>query len=114
MSELPETITVQKTPPNMSPEMASMFENFNKKGSMSPSATTAAVSVPTNGLASRQNLLNSSLTNASSLKSSQQVSERVFLYSFIDYLNFSPGCKFNNQTIQVLSLFLASIYLFVD
>ena len=78
MSELPETITVQKTPPNMSPEMASMFENFNKKGSMSPSATTAAVSVPTNGLASRQNLLNSSLTNASSLKSSQQVSKRVF------------------------------------
>ncbi|CAO1372534.1 unnamed protein product [Diamesa serratosioi] len=71
--ECQEYLDVQKTPPNMSPEMASMFENFNKKGSMSPSATTAAVSVPTNGLVSRQNLLNSSLTNASSLKSSQQV-----------------------------------------
>lgn len=100
MSELPETITVQKTPPNMSPEMASMFENFNKKGSMSPSATTAAVSVPTNGLASRQNLLNSSLTNASSLKSSQQVSERVF-YLLITWP--FPGCKssFNNPCLAL-------------
>lgn len=73
MSEVPEaaaTIIANKTPPNMSPEMASLMENFSKK---SPS---------TNGITTRQNLLNSSTTNSSTSvsKSSQQVSSaRKFL-----------------------------------
>lgn len=65
MSEVPEsaaTIIANKTPPNMSPEMASLMENFSKK---SPS---------TNGVAARQNLLNSSNSQTSVSKSSQQVS----------------------------------------
>lgn len=59
MSEVPEstaTLIANKTPPNMSPEMASLMENFNKK---SPS---------TNGISARPNMLNSVS------KSSQQVS----------------------------------------
>lgn len=86
MSELPETIIVNKTPQNMSPEMASMLENFNKKTSLS-SPTTVATSSPliTNGL-SRQNLLNSSTNSTSSVsKSSQQVSfSSVRLKTFSD------------------------------
>ena len=66
MSEVPESTTLiaSKTPPNMSPEMASLMENFNKK---SPS---------TNGISARQNMLNSATANSSTSvsKSSQQVS----------------------------------------
>lgn len=75
MSELPETIIVNKTPQNMSPEMASIMESFNKKNSLSSSPTPAAGALTTNGLASRQNLLNASTNSTSSVsKSSQQVS----------------------------------------
>lgn len=81
MSELPETIIVNKTPQNMSPEMASMLENFNRKNSLSPSTpTTPTSTLATNGLTTRQNLLNSSSNSTSSVsKSSQQVSEKKFL-----------------------------------
>lgn len=84
MSELPESIIANKTPQNMSPEMASILENFNKKNSVSPSPTTTTITVPTNGLASRQNLLNSSTNSTSSVsKSSQQVSVQWKFYQSV-------------------------------
>lgn len=76
MSEMPETITVNKTPQNMSHEMASMLENFNKKNPLTSQTTVSTTSpLTTNGLASRQNLLNASSNSTSSVsQSSQQVS----------------------------------------
>jgi hypothetical protein len=64
MSEIPESIISNKT----SPEMAAiMAENFKQK---SP-----------NGISNRQNLLNSSTTNSTSVsKSSQQVSNTYWEY----------------------------------
>lgn len=77
MSELPlpETIGGNKSTQNISPEMASMLENFNKKSSISPTTSIPTNALTTNGLA-RQNLLNSASSNSSVSKSSQQVSSR--------------------------------------
>lgn len=84
MSELPETIIVNNAPQNMSSEMESMMDNFNRKTSLTPSKN----SVATNGLPARQNLLNSSSSNSISSvsKSSQQVSK--FLCAFLHGLEY--------------------------
>lgn len=74
MSDSPETVIPNKTK-NMSSEMVSMLDNFSKKKSLSPLTTVSNSTVANNGLASRQNPLNSSSSNSTSVsKSSQQVS----------------------------------------
>jgi hypothetical protein len=73
MSEIPESIIANKTPPTMPSEMASIMDNFNKKNLSNTN---------TNGIANRQNLLNSSINSTSVSKSSQQVSVRKFVKFF--------------------------------
>lgn len=83
MSELNnETVLANKTPQNISPDVASMMINFNRNNSLTPSPTSSTIS--TSGLNSRQNLLNSS-TNSTSSVSSQQVSKRK-KFSFIEWV----------------------------
>lgn len=108
MSELPESIIVNKTNQNMSPEMATMLENFNKKNPISPPPTTPTSTLTTNGLSARQNLLNSSSNSTSSVsKSSQQVSH--------DQDNLLTRLRLNlDATVEWESLAPSSLCYFCD
>lgn len=99
MPELPETSILTKSQADI-PEMTSMMETFNRKGSLTqpPSSLTA----------SRQNMLNSSSNSTSSVSKSSQVSEtysstsclnlRHFLHENITFTSSSLLITFKSHT----------------